>query len=149
MNNYKNPEMILLIEDNEDHAFLIRKSLKEKGRIENGIYWVKNGQEGLDYVYQKGKYSSFESPGLILLDVKMPIKGGFEVLEELKSHKKHKKIPIVMLTTTSNPKDVRKALEMGANDYIVKPVRFEKLAEKVGNLGKYWLMISDSKIGIF
>ena len=86
-------------------------------------------------------------PGLILLDIKLPLKDGFEVLQELKRENEFKHIPIVMLTTTSNSEDVRKALAMGANDYIVKPVKFSDFVNKVGQLGNYWAFVSDSVIG--
>ena len=146
----KSLSAILLVEDEEDHVRLIKKALKEHGRLLNDIYRVKNGEEAMQYIKRTGEYNEKNAPlpGLILLDIKLPMKDGFEVLKELKSDKKYKNIPVVMLTTASATEDVRKALELGANDYIVKPVKFTDFVEKVGKLGYYWAFISDSSIGI-
>ena len=145
----KRLDVILLVEDEEDHARLITKALTEQGHLLNQLVWVKNGKEALDYVMRTGAYTQENAPrpGLILLDIKLPLKDGFEVLQELKRENEFKHIPIVMLTTTSNSEDVRKALAMGANDYIVKPVKFSDFVNKVGQLGNYWSFVSDSVIG--
>jgi CheY-like chemotaxis protein len=146
--NNKHPEGILLVEDEEDHARLIMKGLKERGRLVNDIVWLKNGQDALDYIRKEGAYSEDTSPlpGLVLLDVKMPIKNGFEVLEELKVDNRYKHIPVVMLTTTSETADIQKAMNLGANDYIVKPVKFSEFTEKISSIGHYWVMISDASL---
>ena len=148
MVDFKNPNLqsILLIEDEEDHARLIMKGLKSVMNLINDIVWIENGGDAVDFLHRKGKYhdQTYELPGLILLDLKLPIKDGFEVLEETKVDKVLKKIPIVMLTTSSNTDDVSKALELGANDFIVKPVRFDDFILKISNLGYYWGFVSDS-----
>lgn len=140
-------EVLLIVEDDQDHAELIKESLKKNERLINKIYCVENGQDALDYVRCCGKFNQENAPppGLILLDVKLPQKDGFEVLEELKSDEKFKRIPVVMVTTTSNPSDIDKALRLGANDYIVKPVQWNDFEQKIGALGKYWAFTSDSK----
>lgn len=145
----KRLDVILLVEDEEDHARLIKRALNERGNLLNEVVWVKNGKEALDYINRSGVYnqSNAPRPGLILLDIKLPLKDGFEVLKALKDENQFKHIPIVMLTTTSNSEDVRKALAMGANDYIVKPVKFSDFVDKVGQLGNYWAFVSDSVIG--
>jgi len=137
---------ILVVEDEEDHARLIKRALNSVGKMINEIEHVANGQEALDYLKREGKYADMETvlPALILLDVKMPMKNGFEVLEEIKSHPELKKIPIVMLTTTSTSEDISKALLLGANDYIVKPLKFNDFTNKVSKIGYYWGMISDA-----
>jgi two-component system, response regulator len=136
---------ILVVEDEEDHARLIKKALTSEGPIVNEIHHVENGQEAIDYLKRQGKYINLESylPALILLDVKMPMKNGFEVLEEIKSHEILRLIPVVMLTTSSTTEDIEKALELGANDYIVKPVKFSDFHNKVSKIGYYWGLISD------
>ena len=138
---------ILIVEDEEDHARLIIRALTENGKMLNEIVHIDNGQDALDYLMRKGEYESKEYliPALILLDVKMPMKNGFEVLEELKADENLKKIPVVMLTTTSTSEDIDKAMGLGANDYIVKPVKFNDFTEKVGRLGYYWGIVSDAK----
>jgi two-component system response regulator len=138
---------ILIVEDEEDHARLIIRALTETGKMMNEIIHIDNGQNALNYLMRKGEYKNNKHhiPALILLDVKMPMKNGFEVLAELKADEKLKKIPVVMLTTTSTSEDIDKAMGLGANDYIVKPVKFSDFAEKVSKLGYYWGIVSDAK----
>jgi len=142
-------EPILLVEDDPDHARLVQKAFSQHGHLANDIIWVKNGIEAINYIYQTDPFTpeTASTPGLILLDIKMPMKDGFQVLEELKSHSIYKTIPVVVLTTTSNIDDVERALKLGANDYIVKPVKFVDFVEKIGQLGHYWAFISDANLG--
>ncbi len=151
INKLKNLDIILLVEDEEDHARLIMNSLKKEGKLLNEIIWVKNGVEALEYMEKsmKSAQTDIGKPRLVLLDVKLPLKNGFDVLKILKTDEKYKTIPVVMLTTTSNSDDVKKALSMGANDYIVKPVKFSDFMEKVSKLGNYWILTSDAENGIF
>lgn len=138
---------ILIVEDEEDHARLIYRSLVDSGNLANDLIHVENGEEALNFLLKKEKYSTDSSlpPILILLDVKMPMMNGFELLEELKKDEKLKTIPVVMLTTTSTSEDINKALALGANDYIIKPVSFDDFTEKVKKLGYYWGIVSDAK----
>ena len=124
-----NLEVLLLVEDEPDHAYLIKEALKNNGHLANEIIWVKSGSDAVDYVYNKGKYkrNNAANPCLILLDIKLPELDGFEVLKIIKSDDNYKSIPIVMLTTTRNSEDVKKALMLGANDYITKPVEWDVL----------------------
>lgn len=137
---------ILVVEDEEDHARLILKGLKTRNLM-NEVIHVGNGQLAMDFLLKQGKYTNDKqiNPMLILLDIKLPLKNGFEVLQEIKSNNKLKKIPIVMLTTTSTSEDIEKAMLLGANDFIVKPIKFDNFTEKVSNLGYYWAMVSDVK----
>jgi two-component system, response regulator len=137
---------ILIVEDEEDHARLITRSLIDSGNIANELIHLKNGEEAMNYLKKEEEYKDDENipPSLILLDVKMPMKNGFEVLEELKKDQNLKKIPVVMLTTTSTSEDINKAMSLGANDYIVKPVKFADFTSKVQKLGYYWGIVSDS-----
>lgn len=137
---------ILIVEDEEDHARLITKSLLDSGTITEKFIHLKNGEEALNYLKKEKNYIDDDDilPSLILLDIKMPMKNGFEVLEELKNDNRLRKIPVVMLTTTSTTEDINKAMSLGANDYIVKPVQFSEFTEKVKRLGYYWGAVSDS-----
>ncbi len=139
-------DTLLLVEDEPDHAFLIMEGLKNDGHLVNQIKWVRNGREALHYLEREGPYNAENAPtpALVLLDVKMPELDGFEVLARLKSHARHKVIPVVMLTTTANKEDIKRALELGANDYIIKPVSWPEFEKKVRGLGKYWALISNS-----
>ncbi len=141
----KKVDVILLVEDNPDHVDNTIYALRSVGVI-NSIKVVGDGKEALDYIYNEGEYVDKEKaprPGLILLDIKLPKVDGFEVLEKLKADPDLKKIPVVILTTLDAPHDIEKGAILGANDYIVKPVKFDDFAKKVKNLGKYWLLVSD------
>lgn len=143
--DYKQLETILLVEDNEDHIEHTLDALQEGGLV-NRIEVVRDGQEGLDYLFRRGKFSDPNKsprPGLVLLDVKLPKIGGFEVLETIKADKDLRRIPVIILTTTGNREDIDKGAGLGANDYIIKPVEFETFVQKVKGLGKYWALISD------
>ena len=143
--DYRHLETILLVEDNEDHIEHTQDALQEGGLV-NNIKIVKDGQSALDYMFRKGDYANPDlspRPGLILLDVKLPKVGGFEVLEAIKTNPDLKVIPVIMLTTTGNEEDISRGARLGANDYIVKPVEFETFVQKVKGLGKYWILISD------
>ncbi len=144
-------ETILLVEDEEDHARLIMKTLQKKVKLLNPIHWVKNGEDALAYITKTGAYheKNAPTPGLILLDLKLPLKDGFDVLHTIKSDSRYKVIPVVMLTTSSQTDDIQKALALGANDYIVKPVQFHDFVDKIGSLGHYWICTSDAKSGYF
>lgn len=138
---------ILIVEDEEDHARLIIKALTDSAKMMNEIVHIDNGEDALHFLRKKGKYENdnHNVPAIILLDVKMPMKNGFEVLAEIKADDILKKIPVIMLTTTSTSEDIDKAMSLGANDYIVKPVKFSDFTEKVNKLGYYWGMVSDAK----
>ncbi len=140
-------DTILLVEDEDDHARLIIKSLKEKAKVLNPIAWVKNGVEAIEYVTKTGQYEQEKpaTPALVLLDIKMPLMNGFEVLQKIKTSQDYKTIPVVILTTTSLSEDIKRAMELGANDYIVKPIKFSDFTQKIQSLGYYWVFVSDSK----
>ena len=145
MINIFNP--VLIIEDEEDHARLIINALTDGGKMVNEVIHINNGEDAMNYLLKncENDTDKHSLPALILLDVKMPLKNGFEVLEELKANEKLKKIPVVMLTTTSTSDDIAKAMILGANDYIVKPVKFSDFMDKVSKIGYYWGMVSDVK----
>ena len=135
---------ILLVEDNQDHATIVMRGLS-KGKIVNQVTWVKNGQEALDYLFQKGAYAdnaSVSPPGLVLLDIKLPKVDGIEVLSRIKQTPHLKRIPVIMLTTSARDEEINRCYALGANSYITKPVDFSKFIEKVRNIELYWVLIN-------
>ncbi len=132
------PLTILLAEDDPGHATLVQRNLRRAG-VDNEVVWVKDGQEALDYVRSEGAYA--QRPGhiplVILLDINMPRIGGIEVLRQLKMDARTKTIPIVMLTTTDDPREVEGCYELGCSLYITKPVDYEAFCEVVQRLGAF------------
>lgn len=129
---------ILLVEDNEDHAELIQRNFRDN-QVANKIYWVKDGEEALDYLFQRGAYADRVCPHLILLDLRLPKVDGIEVLKTIKTDEKLKSIPVVVLTSSESEKDIRKVYEYYANSYLVKPIDFQQFTKLMRDLGFYWL----------
>ena len=138
---------ILLVEDNPNDAELTIRALK-KNRLTNKIVHVTDGEEALDYIFFRKKFAARSSlnPKFILLDLKLPKKNGLEVLKEIKASEKTKSIPIVMLTSSKEDKDIIESYQLGVNSYIVKPVDFDQFVEAVSNLGLYWLLLNQPPI---
>lgn len=135
---------ILLAEDNKRDADLTMRALKKKN-LSNKIVWVKDGEETLDYLFARGEYKSRsidDTPKVVLLDIKMPKVDGLEVLQEIRSHPKTENLPVVILTSSKEEKDIIKSYEYGVNSYIVKPVDFNKFLESVAEVGFYWLLLN-------
>ncbi|MHC1604619.1 MAG: response regulator [Candidatus Methanofastidiosia archaeon] len=135
---------ILLVEDNTDHAHLIMRELK-KSKIFNKIDWVEDGSDAIKYLKGEGTHESINisSLGLILLDIKLPKISGLEVLEWIKKNETTKDIPIVMLTTSSDIKDIEKSYSLGANLYVEKSV--EDFVKRVKNISLYCQYLSNTK----
>jgi CheY-like chemotaxis protein len=127
---------IIMIEDDLGHATLIEKNLRRAG-IMNEITHIDNGRKALDFFRSGGEYEGQERPEclLVLLDLNLPEVDGFEILEQLKSHDDTRTIPIIILTTTDNPREVERAYELGCNIYVTKPVVYESFAESIRKLG--------------
>jgi len=135
---------ILLVEDNPTDAELTLRALK-KNNIANRIEIVTDGDLALDFIFAKGKYSGRNPdriPKLILLDLKLPKKGGLEVLSEIKGNPKTRLIPIVALTSSKEERDIVESYKLGVNSYIVKPVDFDKFILAIKEIGIYWLLIN-------
>jgi len=135
---------ILLVEDNKTDAELAIRALK-KNKIANSLMRLKDGEEALNYIFCKGIYknrSISDMPKLILLDIKMPKVDGIEVLRKIKSDERTKVIPVVLLTSSKEEKDIFKSYHLGVNSYIVKPVEFEGFVKAVADLGLYWLLLN-------
>ena len=133
------PIKILLVEDNPDHVILTKAALAEHSLM-NEIYVAKDGQEALDFMYNRGKYSDAPKPGLILLDLKLPKVDGFEVLRQLKNDPQLKSIPIIILTTSAEGEEIVRGYAEGANSYITKPVKFDEFSKKIKNIHLYWVL---------
>jgi len=131
---------ILLVEDNEDHAELVRIALDGKRLVEDFIH-RKDGEEALDFLFEET--DEYERPDLILLDLRLPKVDGLEVLKELKTNSKTRKIPTVILTTSNNEIDIARAYDYHANSYLVKPLDYRKLKQLINNLGEYWLEMNE------
>ena len=132
---------ILLVEDSEDDIVMIEEAL-ENAKLLNILQVVRDGEEAMAYLRREGRYANAVPPGLILLDINMPKKNGFEVLEEIKSDPQLKQTPVVMLTTSDRETDIVKSYSAGANSYITKPVGFENLKKVVEQLGLYWAVVA-------
>ncbi len=129
---------ILMADDDEDDRDLTRDALEDARFVEQ-MEFVVDGQDLIDYLRHDGQYTAGRPrPSLILLDLNMPRKDGREVLAEIKSDKDLRRIPVVVLTTSSDEEDVRHAYDLGANSYITKPVTSAKLHDVLSCLAEYW-----------
>lgn len=135
--------VILLAEDDAGHASLVERNLKRAG-IANEIVHVEDGQEALDYVRAEGKFAGRiqNGPLLLLLDIKMPRVDGVEVLRQLKAGEKTPKIPVIMLTTTDDPREVQRCYELGCSIYITKPVSYDDFVEAIKRLGLFLAIVN-------
>jgi CheY-like chemotaxis protein len=133
-----NPLVILLAEDDEGHASLIQRNLKRAGVL-NEVVHVKDGQEALDYLRRQGSHTGRAPVGrlLLLLDINMPRIDGVEVLRQVKADPTLAKLPVIMLTTTDDPREVGRCYELGCGVYITKPVQYDQFAEAVQRLGLF------------
>lgn len=135
--------VILMAEDDPDDRMLSEEALQE-AHVVNDLRFVPDGEELIDYLCMRGKYTSPEKaprPSLILLDLNMPRKDGREALEEIKSNKDLRSIPVVVLTTSKAEEDILRSYDLGVSGYITKPVRFEELVEVMKTIGRYWFEI--------
>ncbi len=137
---------ILLVEDNPNDAEMAIRALK-KHNLANSLEHVSDGEEALEFISAKGKYKNRKNiryPKVILLDLKLPKISGLELLKKLKGSKKTKHIPVVVLTSSREERDIVESYALGVNSYIVKPVDFDKFVKAVGDLGLYWLLLNQA-----
>ncbi len=135
---------IVLVEDDPNDAELIMRALR-KQNLTNKIVLLKDGAEALDFLFGKGKFADrnvFVKPKVILLDLKLPRVNGIEVLRKVKSDERTRKIPVVVLTSSAETRDIRDAYGLGVNSYVTKPIRFEDFAKAVSDLGFYWMLLN-------
>jgi CheY-like chemotaxis protein len=135
------PMEILLVEDNEDDIVLEQEALAE-ARLVNLMHVVRDGEEAMAYLRRQGAYRNARTPGLVLLDINMPKKNGFEVLHEMKADPALSHIPVVMLTTSESEADVVKSYARGACSYITKPMDFDKFRDVIKQFALYWALVA-------
>jgi two-component system response regulator len=137
---------ILLVEDNPNDVKLALHALK-KQNITNHVAVMRDGAAALDYIFRRGEFAdrpAGSNPRLILLDLKLPKVDGLEVLKRINGDRDTRKIPVVVLTSSREERDIVESYALGTNSYIVKPVDFEQFSEAVRQLGFYWLLLNES-----
>ena len=142
MNDFEQVE-ILLAEDSDADAEMTIRALR-RNNLANHLVRVKDGAEALDFIFRRGAYASRPAgaPKLVLLDLKMPKVDGIEVLRQVKSNEETKAIPVVMLTSSAEERDIIASYSLGVNSYVVKPVDFAKFVDEVAKAGCYWVLVN-------
>jgi two-component system, response regulator len=138
-------KMILLVEDNPDDELLTLRAFK-KSKVLNDVEVVRDGVEALDFLFCTGSYGDRDlndMPQLILLDLKLPKIDGLEVLKRLRTDKRTRHLPIVILTSSKEEQDIVEGYKLGCNSYVRKPVDFSQFVEAVNQLGLYWLVLNE------
>ena len=136
MNNFE----IILIEDDDNDAELAIRTLK-RAELAKSVIRLKDGEEAIAFF--SGEKASDNTPRLVLLDLKMPKVDGLEVLRKIRSVEQTKKIPVVMLTSSKEQKDIMESYDLGANSYVVKPVDFKEFTATIISIGKYWVELNE------
>jgi two-component system response regulator len=137
---------ILLVEDNDDDVQLTLRAFR-KGDLVSTVTVVRDGVEALDYLLAKGEYAARNPdmlPDLVLLDIKLPRVDGVQVLQRLRSHPRTKLIPIVILTSSAEPKDLLTCYTLGVNSYVRKPIDFQQFTRALHQIGSYWLQTNQA-----
>jgi CheY-like chemotaxis protein len=134
--------VILLAEDDDGHAYLVCQNLEEAG-VTNRITRVRDGQAALDYIRSEGAHAGRvpDGPLLVLLDINMPRVDGVEVLRQLKADPRTDQIPVIVLTTTDDPREVKRCYELGCSSYVTKPVQYDRFVEAVRRLGLFLAIV--------
>lgn len=137
---------ILLVEDDPGHATLIERNLRRAG-IANEIVTLTDGQKAVDFLFKENDYREDRHPAplLILLDLNMPVLDGFQVLKLIKADERTKQIPVVVLTTTDVPQEIKRCYALGCNVYVTKPVEYDQFAEAIRNLGLFLSVVKIPK----
>jgi CheY-like chemotaxis protein len=136
---------ILIVEDNKDDALLIQRALR-RARLINPLRLVANGEQAIQYLRGDGQYAdrlSHPLPELVLLDLQMPGVSGLEVLKWIRDRTEFRQLAVVILTSSDQAPDARRAYELGANSYLIKPVGFEELDQMAKRLGAFWLLVNE------
>lgn len=147
MDNRSGAVEILLVEDNPTDAELATRALR-KNNLANNLVWVKDGAEALDFLFARGEYAGRSgcTPRVVLLDLRLPKVDGLEVLRTVKSDTRTREIPVVVLTSSKEDRDIAESYQLGANSYISKPVEFDAFAKTVSELGMYWLLVNNPPV---
>ena len=139
---------ILLVEDNPHEAKLTIMSLQEHDLTQNLVH-VEDGAEALDFLLAKGSFSDRihkPNPRVVLLDLNLPKIGGLEVLRQMKENERTKHIPVVILSSSNQDKDVIESYRLGVNSYVVKPMEFDAFTKAIGDLGSYWMLLNEGSV---
>lgn len=139
------PRFILLVEDSAKDEMLTLRALS-RHRLANRIEVVRDGQEALDFLFARGKYVERDPgnlPAVVLLDLKLPRLDGLQVLKQLRAHEQTRLIPVVILTSSNEERDVVASYEYGANSFVQKPVGFDEFSQAVAQLGLYWAVLNE------
>lgn len=137
-----NAVQILLVEDNPNDAELALHALK-KNNLANSVDWVKDGEEALDYLFHRGPYTEKKGlPKVVLLDLRLPKVDGIDVLRAVRQNPDTKELPIVVLTSSKEERDLIETYRLGVNSFVTKPVVFKEFVETVANLGLYWVIVN-------
>jgi chemotaxis family two-component system response regulator Rcp1 len=131
---------ILLVEDNDGDARLAKEAMRDS-KLRNTLHHVGDGEEAMEFLYQRGKHADAPRPDLILLDLNLPRKDGRAVLEEVKTDENLKRIPVVILTTSSDEQDILRSYNLHANCYITKPIDLNQFLKVVRSIEDFWLTI--------
>jgi len=144
----KQLKRILLVEDNQNDIEMTLEALSEYN-LANEIVVTRDGAEALDYLYRRSNFKlrSEGNPAVILLDLKMPKVDGFEVLKQVKADNNLKNIPVVLLTSSKEEKDLIESYRLGTNAYVVKPVGFKDFVEAIKCLGAFWAVLNEPPVG--
>jgi CheY-like chemotaxis protein len=135
---------ILIVEDNSTDAELVMRALR-KGNVTNAAIWVKDGAQALDFLLREGDYAhraNSAQPRLILLDLKLPKINGIEVLDRIKADARTRSIPVVMMTSSAEDRDLQAAYRLGVNSYVVKPLDLQEFSRVVAQAGFYWTLVN-------
>jgi two-component system, response regulator len=135
---------VLLVEDNPDDAGLVIRELK-KNHLGNNLIHLTDGAEALDFIFGKGKYENRNvsaKPKVILLDLKMPKVDGLQVLRSIREDERTKYIPVVVMTSSREEKDIIQSYSLGVNAYVVKPLGFDSFSKAVAELGLFWILVN-------
>lgn len=134
---------VLLVEDDPGHARLIEKNLRRAGLC-NEIVTVGDGQQALDYLLREEEYAGTErpSPLLVLLDLNLPVLDGYQVLQRMKADERTRQIPVVVLTTTDDKREISRCYDLGCNVYVTKPVEYEQFSKAIQELGLFLMIVS-------
>jgi len=138
-------KIVLLVEDNPDDEALTLRALARHD-LADQVVVARDGQEALDFLFGEGRYKGRDAsilPRLILLDLKLPKIDGLQVLERLRAHPPTRRIPVVILTSSGEARDMRRSYDLGANSYVRKPVDFARFIEAARHLGSYWLVLNE------
>ncbi len=139
---------VLLAEDDVDHAFFTVRAFKDAHGEQVEMHTVRDGEEALDYLHRRGEFSDVARPHLIVLDLKMPKVNGLEVLERIKADADLRTIPIVVLSSSDRPEDVRMSYDRHANSYVTKPASLTGLREGVREMARYWIDVAKLPNGV-